>query len=172
MPLPLGAHSLESVDVQTGFFTGSLSRQGTYKAVPLLVASNLDARPLFEKIGIKSKGKINFVVEPFLNTVIRPAANIEAGTNFLFRYVFPLSKKVQPFIKGGVGVGYMSQHLEKQSTQYNFLPQAGMGCLFFLKERLALSIEYRFRHLSNAGLKQPNGGVNVGMGLVGISWFF
>ena len=167
------ALALDSIDILSGYFWGSLKEpQDEYQAVPLMVGINFDARPLFSKIGIETKGRLNFVIEPFANTVISPDANVEVGSNFLIKYVLPLSESFQPYFKGGLGILYMSQHTREQGSQYNFLPQAAVGFHFFLKENVALSCEYRYRHLSNNGFKDPNGGIDVEMGLAGISFFF
>ncbi len=167
------ALTLEGVDVLSGYFWGDLkSPQNDYEGIPLLVGLNFDAKPLFSKIGINTAGRLDFVLEPFANTIISPDANVEVGSNFLIKYVFPLSDTFQPYFKGGLGMLYMSQHTREQGSQYNFLPQAGVGFHYFLKDNLALSCEYRYRHLSNNGFEDPNGGIDVEMGLAGISFFF
>ncbi|MDD5069543.1 MAG: acyloxyacyl hydrolase [Candidatus Omnitrophica bacterium] len=167
------SYALDGVEVLSGFFSADIRDQGSdYKGIPLLVAFDFDAKPLFEKIGLKTQGRLDFVVEPFLNTIIDPDLNLEVGSNFLIKYVFPLSDKVQPYAKVGLGALYMSQHTREQSTQYNFLPQAAGGFHFFITEKTALSCEYRYRHLSNASFKHPNKGIDAGMILGGISFLF
>ena len=164
---------LEAIEVHTGYFTGDLDdTDKDYEAVPLLVAFDFDAKPLLEKIGIKTKGRFNLIIEPFTNTIFEPFSNVEIGCNFLAQYTFPLTDKFQPYIKGGAGILYMSLHTREQSTQYNFVPQFGGGFYYFLKDNMALSFEYRYRHLSNAGIKHPNSGINVDMALTGVSFFF
>lgn len=66
----------------------------------------------------------------------------------------------------------MSQHTLEQSTQYNFLPQAGAGLIYFLKPDLGLNLGYRYRHLSNSSLKRSNKGINVDMILAGLSLYY
>ena len=167
------ALELESVDILSGYFWGDLKDpQDDYQGVPLFVGLNFDAKPLFSKIGINTKGRLDFVVEPFANTIISPDGNAEVGSNFLIKYVFPLSEKFQPYFKGGLGMLYMSQHTREQGSQYNFLPQAGVGFHYFIKDTVAISCEYRYRHLSNNGFADPNGGIDVDMALAGISFFF
>lgn len=166
------SYALEAVEVLTGHFYGKLKSNDDYEAVPLLVGLNFDLKPVASKIGIETKGRLNFVLEPFFNIVTSPDSNIEVGSNFLLKYTFPLTEKFQPYAKAGLGVLYMSQHTKEQSTQYNFLPQVGGGFHYFISDNVALSCEYRCRHLSNASFKSPNSGIDVNMILGGISFFF
>jgi len=166
-------YALDGVEVFSGYLDGHLDdTKKDYQAVPLLVGLIFDLKPLTSKIGINPKGRVDFILEPFINTVTSPDSNVEVGSNFLFEYVFPLSEKFQPYVKGGIGALYMSQHTKEQSTQYNFLPQGGGGIRYFIKDNVALNFEYRYRHLSNASLKHPNSGIDANMYLGGITIFF
>jgi opacity protein-like surface antigen len=164
--------AIDSLDVTTGYFWGDLKNKDDYEGVPLMFGMNFDAKPLFEKIGIKTEGELNWIVEPFVNTIIGPNSNVEVGCNFLIKYTFPLTERFRPYLKGGLGALYMSQHTEEQSTQYNFLPQGAAGFQFLLNDKTALNLEYRYRHLSNASFKSPNSGINVDMIMAGFTFFF
>lgn len=170
--MPIFALELESVGVLGGFLSADIVDKDDYKVIPLMVSFDFDAKPIFENIGFFCNGSINFTIEPFINTVISPDTNVEIGSNFLIRYIFPLSEHLKPYIKGGLGVLYMSQHTREQSTQYNFLPQVGGGIMFFINENVAITTEYRYRHLSNASFDYPNKGINANLFLSGITLFF
>lgn len=171
--LSFKSYALEAVEIFSGYFQGELDdTKKDYTGVPLLVSFDFDLKPLISKVGITPKGRVNFIIEPFINTIIKPNDNLEAGGNFLFKYTFPLTDFFQPYIKGGLGFLYMSTHTLEQSTQYNGLPQAGGGFHLFFKENIAFSCEYRYRHLSNGSIKDPNRGIDVEMFLAGISIFF
>jgi lipid A 3-O-deacylase len=58
------------------------------------------------------------------------------------------------------------------STTFEFNLQAGVGTAFFLQKDLAATFQYRFIHLSNAGIQFPNLGVNNSTFLLRLSWFF
>jgi len=166
-------YALDGVSVLSGYLDAHLTdTKKDYQAVPLLAGLIFDMKPLTSKIGLNPKGRIDFILEPFINTVTTPNSNVEVGSNFLFEYVFPLSEKLQPYVKGGIGALYMSQHTLEQSTQYNFLPQGGGGIRYFIKDNIALDFEYRYRHLSNASIKHPNSGIDANMYLGGITIFF
>jgi len=167
------AYAIESIDILTGYFHGYMDNtEKDYNAVPLLVGINYDLKPWIAKIGLNTQGSFNFVLEPFINTVIEPDSNVEVGSNFLLKYGFPLTAKLQPYVKGGLGILYMSQHTKEQSTQYNFLPQGGAGLQYRITNNIALNMEYRYRHLSNAAIKHPNSGIDVSMYLCGVTIFF
>lgn len=166
------AFCFEALEIFSGFLSAELTGKADYECMPLLVAFDFDSRPLLEKIGVSASERLDLVIEPFLTPVISPDSNIEVGTNFLVKYSLPVTSAVSPYIKAGVGLLYMSQHTREQSTQVNFLPQAGAGLHFFVDKSKALSFEYRFRHLSNASLKQPNKGIDAHMYLAGFSFFF
>lgn len=167
----LPVFALESIDFLTGYLEADLDRQGDYQALPLLLGFNFNGDAQIEKLGIKLPWQTNFIIEPFLNPVIGPKTNLEAGFNLLAKFTFPVFEKARPYIKGGVGVLYMSQHTYEQSTKYNFLPQVGGGLQYFLNEKVAVNFEYRYRHLSNASTKSPNRGIDADLFLCGFSFF-
>ncbi len=166
------ALGLDAIEIFTGFLDSELDGQHNYEIIPLFLSFNFDAKPAFSKIEFNPKSSLNFIVEPFINTVVQPDVNIEAGTNFLIKYAYPLTDNFQSYLKMGVGVVYMTQHTKEQSTQLNFLPQAGIGFHYFIKENVAVSCEYRARHLSNCSLNQPNKGIDSKLFLAGIALFF
>ncbi|MBN3040216.1 MAG: acyloxyacyl hydrolase [Candidatus Omnitrophica bacterium] len=163
---------LDGIEVLSGFFEANLNDRDDYQGIPLLVSFNYDAKPVFEKIGIRTEGRLEFLLEPFATGIISPESNVEVGSNFLMKYVFPLSDTFQPYFKGGLGALYMSQKTNEQSTQYNFLPQAGVGCHVFVRDDVALSMEYRYRHLSNNSFGGRNGGIDANMAMAGLSFYF
>ena len=170
--LPISIYALDGVEIYSGFFNADLKEREDYEGVPLLVSLNFDGRPLLSKVGLDLQGRFYFVLEPFVNTIISPDNNIEVGSNFLIKYVFPLTDKFHPYLKGGLGMLYMSQHTREQGTQYNFLPQGAAGFQFFIDENSALSFEYRYRHLSNNSFDSPNSGIDSDMILGGVCFFF
>ena len=166
--LGIDAFALDGIGISTGYFDGSLKDKADYRGIPVLIPFNFTLKDS----DCPFKPKIEFIAEPFVNAIVSPDTNIEAGSNLLLNLSLPLSKRFQPFLKGGIGALYMSQHTREQGTQWNFLPQAGMGFYWFFDKTTAFTCEYRFRHLSNCGLVKPNGGINVRMILAGITYFF
>ena len=163
---------LREVGLLTGYGTASLDDQSDYEIIPILPQFGFDINPLARKLHINPRGTIEGVVEPLMNVVISPDTNAEVGCSFLLKYSDHITSRIAPYIEGGFGIIYTTQHTHEQSTQYNFLSQVGVGLQFFLNEKFALTGGYRFRHMSNAGIDSPNRGINHHFALFGVSYFF
>ena len=166
------AEGLESVGFFTGYMTGDLKNQDDYEGIPLMAAFGFDLKPLAEKIGIRTKGILEFQVEPYISSVIEPSTEVETGVGFMFKYAFPLSESFMPYLKIGSGPAYMTLHTREQGTQFNFVSSGCAGFSWFFKEDASLDCEYRMRHLSNCGIDDPNGGINTEAVLVGMTFRF
>lgn len=165
--------SLQGIEFLTGYGQGGLKGKEDYRVVPFAVAFDFNLKPLTKKIGFNPPSLVQFQLEPFLSLVTTPDSNMEVGTSFLFKLgLVPESWKFQPYIKFGTGMIYMSQHTLEQSTQFNFISSFGAGLHYFFNEDKAFSLEYRFRHASNAGIKHPNGGIDNHFCLFGVTRLF
>ncbi len=89
----------------------------------------------------------------------------------MLRYNFLESERVVPLIEGGAGVVGTDFDLHGQSDGFNFSLQGGLGFHAFLMPRMALTAEARLHHISNAGLRTPNSGINDCLFLAGASFF-
>ncbi len=164
---------LREISLLTGYGTASLEKKSAdYEVIPILPQFGFDINPLAEKLHIIPRGTIEFITEPIMNVVISPDYNAELGVSLLLRYSDNITERIAPFIEGGVGMVYTTQHTHEQGTQYNFLSQIGAGLQCFLNEKFALTGSYRFRHMSNAGITDDNSGINHHFFLVGVSYFF
>jgi hypothetical protein len=163
----------KGIEYLTGFGQAELEEKQDYRVIPLMVDFDFDIKPLAEKMGFNFSSMVQFQIEPFLSLVTSPDTNMEVGTSFLLKFgLVPKSWKLQPYIKGGVGMIWMSQHTLDQTTQFNFISSFGAGVHYFFKIDRALTLEYRFRHASNAGIKHPNSGIDNHFCLVGITHLF
>lgn len=165
------AKCLSGIEFLSGFAWGKL-RLATrnYNAVPLMVDLDFDLKPLLEKINFRPRPLVEFVVEPFVSFVSAPRSNAEIGTAFLIKVGFlPQTSKIQPYFKGGLGMLYMSLHATEQGSQFNFIEYGGLGLHYFFRKDTALTLEGRFRHLSNASITSPNTGINSYFVLGGIT---
>jgi hypothetical protein len=163
---------LREIGVLTGYGTASIDGKSDYEIIPILPQFGFDINPLLENLNIKPRGVLEFVTEPIMNVVISPDANAEFGVSLLLKYSDKITSRIAPYVEGGVGMVYTTQHTHEQGTQFNFLPQVGAGLQCFLNENLALTGGYRYRHLSNAGISDDNSGINHHFVLVGMSYFF
>ena len=164
---------LRSISLVSGYGVAPLDKNNSdYEIIPILPQFGFDIIPLAEKLHIKPKGVLEFVVEPVMNVIINPDANAEVGCSFFLRYSRRITSRIAPYIEGGTGMIYSSLSTNEQGTKYNFITHAGLGIQFFLNKHVALTGGYRFRHLSNADMDKQNRGIDHHFGLVGISYYF
>jgi Lipid A 3-O-deacylase (PagL) len=84
---------------------------------------------------------------------------------------FP-SKRVQPFLSGDGGFIYFTDRvLSPQGSQFMYTIDFGTGINIFRKARQAVSIGYRYQHLSNANISQHNPGMDANTFYVSVSRF-
>ena len=166
---PYFDYAFKEFGIFSGYHHGTLKAQDDYIVIPAMLHWGFDLRPLIKN---KSNILLEVVLEPFINTVVSPDSNVEIGNNFLLKIGFPLTPRIYPYFEGGLGMVYLTQHTIEQSTQFNFTDQAGVGITFFLKKNLGLSLGYRFRHISNASIKEPNNGINTDSAICGISFLY
>jgi hypothetical protein len=94
----------------------------------------------------------------------RPSANPNIW-EFGFTPVFRIVKNsgyIRPFVEAGIGVRLLS-HVDETpdrsfSSSFQFADMVGVGAQF--GEHQNYQAGFRFQHLSNAGLKHPNPGIN------------
>lgn len=153
----------------SGWASGELKIQDDYEAIPLHLQFGFDITSLLSKINIRQQGNLRFLLEPYLNTIVSPNSNVEIGNNFILKYSYPIYKRIYLYFEGGLGMLYTSQHTYEQSTQFNFSEQAGGGISYLFSKNKAISFGYRYRHLSNADIKEPNRGIDMDYFLCGIS---
>jgi hypothetical protein len=90
----------------------------------------------------------------------------------MLRYNFVTGSRFVPFFGLGAGVSATDIRNGDLSTTFEFNIQAGPGVRFFLGDHAAVTFQYRFIHLSNAGMDIPNQGVNSSTFLLGMTWVF
>lgn len=159
---PEEASYTKEFGISTGWGSGELKRQDDYNLIPLYFQFGFDIAKPFG-------GKLKFILEPFLNTIVSPDSNVEIGNDFVLRYSYPIVQKINLYIDFGLGMMFASQHTSEQSTQFNFTEQGGGGISYAFSKNKSINFGYRFRHFSNAGIKEPNKGIDMDFLLCGIT---
>ena|SRR2546421_4863488 len=118
------------------------------------------------------RGNWELLVELFAGAQFRPDADYVVGIGPLLRYNFATRSRWVPFLDGGGGVSATSIRDSDLSTTFEYNLQAGAGTHYFYRKNAAVTFQYRFLHLSNAGMKFPNLGVNTSTMYLGLSWFY
>jgi hypothetical protein len=111
------------------------------------------------------------VLEGTFFHIFQPKDGFAAGLTPLFRYNFLSSGRLIPFLEGGAGIVGLNANLARQADGVNFTPQGGAGLHYFISDRIALTGEVRYFHLSNAGIHERNNGINSTLFLLGVTMF-
>jgi len=171
-PSPLLAISEEGRE-QTflvGFGTGTIP-EGKYEPILLIWHLGFNLDRLFPSLR-KSKGRLTFFIETQFNPSFTPEANYEFGISPGLKFSYPLTERLHGFLLVALGPHYISLVTTQQANGFIFSDTVGGGLSLFLGPNRALSIGYRFRHLSNAGLASPNGGINTHFVTLGLNFLF
>jgi hypothetical protein len=114
---------------------------------------------------------LKIVVEGWVAGVHNPSDAVEFGVNpVTFKLSYDRGQAVVPYFHGGAGVMYTSLQGIGLGGPFEFDEVAGVGVNVFLERDLALSLGYRFRHVSNAELGSENFGLDTHFVLVGVDW--
>lgn len=101
-----------------------------------------------------------------------PSVRYVAGETTVLRYNFATGTRWVPFLDGGAGVLGTDIGRPDLGSVFEFNEQGGPGVNYFWRKNSALTFQYRYTHISNAGIKKPNEGVNEHMLYAGITWYF
>jgi len=74
-----------------------------------------------------------------------------------------------PFFELGGGMLFTQDQVPERSSRFNFTPQAGLGLSFFNGGN-GVTFQLKYMHISNAGIKKPNPGINSIQMLAGYEW--
>jgi Lipid A 3-O-deacylase (PagL) len=82
------------------------------------------------------------------------------------------SHRVQPFLSTDGGfIYFMDRVLSPQGSRYMYTVDFGTGINVFRKERQAVTLGYRYQHLSNANISRHNPGTDANTFYVSVSRF-
>ena len=158
---------------------GSGNAWGTLKSY----SGNLALYPGFLRIGFNmnsvagiegARSQLQLALEPFINSIAEPTADVETGMSIGLRYLHKLSAPLYLFTEASFAPMFLSiKSTEQGAAGFNFLDQGGVGLQYKMTRKTALFTGYRFRHISHAGLSdRSNRGINSSAILFGLSWLY
>ena len=153
-----------------GYGSGGLSSED-YETMLLVWHLGFDLKCLFPELKDHS-GSLSGFLEPKINPVLSPRNDVEFGIGVGLKYMHPLTESLSGYVMASVGPHFITVQTPDQANGFIFFDTASLGLSFFLTPKTAVNLEYRFRHMSNAGIKQPNNGVNIHMIAIGYTMFF
>jgi hypothetical protein len=106
----------------------------------------------------------------------RPSSSVYgAGLSPIgFKVNFNRQGRVKPFASGSAGFLYFREPVPAdvpRATRFNFTFDFGGGVQFFTRPRQALTVGYKFHHISNANRSDVNPGLDNNLFYVGYSVF-
>jgi hypothetical protein len=160
-----------------GFRTGS--EEARSRSEELGDVSLIEVVPRFG-IGISNplggkawyRGNFEALVEGAVVFNANPRFGYALGGASTLRYNFLIWDRFVPFLDANFGMVYTDFDLEGQSDGFNFNVGFGTGFHQFLSQHTALTPAVRYQHFSNAGLNEPNRGINDVLFLLGVSYFW
>jgi opacity protein-like surface antigen len=120
------------------------------------------------------RGNLEVLAEPTLIHVRSDdsRSSTAAGLTAMGRWIFAATPWLRPYVEAGAGVLGGRIDLPQTSCEVNFVLQGGAGALAFVTDATAITLGYRFQHMSNAGACRHNLGLNSSVFVFGISYFF
>ena len=117
------------------------------------------------------RGNFELLAEPTL-IHLDQGDSTAVGIAFLGRWLFAGWGRVRPYFEIGAGVLGGDVDVPGTSCNTNFILQGGPGVLVFVAPSTAITLGYRFHHISNAHVCGDNLGLNSSLFVVGLSYFF
>ena len=94
------------------------------------------------------------------------------GFNIVYGHYFSVDGSVRPVVRLGAGFIFANRKVPVDETRHNFSLLAGIGVDFMVGARSAISVEYRFHHVSNADFGNVNPGINAHTAVLGLTFYF
>lgn len=137
----------------------------------------LIAQPQIGYIASQARSNRSFVQrfevvnEGIIGNAIHPGGRL-LGYALLFRFEGKAYGRTVPFLDlgGGMQKTTLSNRAPEISGHFQFSPQGGFGIQHFIAPQRAIVLEYRYMHMSNAGITPPNHGFNASMLTLGFRW--
>lgn len=122
--------------------------------------------------GTWRSGALELRGEVFAGAQFQPNLAYITGLAPILRYNFVRPSKFVPFLEFGAGLAATDMDRPDLSTVFNFNLQGGGGVQYWFRPRTAVTLQYKFLHISNARIDTPDRGVNLNTFLLGVAWRF
>lgn len=115
--------------------------------------------------------RFEIIGEGLLGSAFHPGGDL-LGETLMFRFGFKPLHRAVPFFDAGIAAVHttLDYNAPEISGHTQFLSQGGFGVQLFHRPGRAVVLEYRYFHMSNAGIQEPNHGFNGSMISIGYRW--
>jgi len=120
------------------------------------------------------RGQVSLGAEMVYLQFQEPFVTHGVGFTPKIKYTFVAHNRIRPYAEfaGGPFWTDLAGKIPEESGRFNFVLTAGFGVSYFLTDRAALNVGYRFHHISNGGTRYPNLGLNASLPFGGFSFYF
>ena len=119
------------------------------------------------------RGNLEVAGEGFGSAIFNSHGSYISGLTLWARYNFVQKHwRVVPFVQAGSGATFTDIDRNLVGQEFNFNLGLGGGARWFVARNCSLNLEYRYQHISNAGLSRKNVGINAQGPILGVSYFF
>lgn len=154
---------------------------GTSLNTPTLIGLTEDARFTIvtlrygRVLGTRGGVAVEYTMDavPLAIFQIKHSAIYGAGISPIgFKFNFRRRKRAQPFLSTSGGLLYFARQVPVPgSAQFNFTFDFSGGVQLFMRSRKAITVGYKFQHISNGGTSAINPGLDANVVYAGISIF-
>ncbi len=117
-------------------------------------------------------GNWEFQIELFGGAQFDPEVDWIVGLTPHIRYNCATGTCLIPFVDLGGGITGTGIGAPDLGSKFQFNEQGGVGVHWFIKRDIAMTFSAFYMHVSNAGIRQPNCGLNGVKGAIGLTFFF
>jgi opacity protein-like surface antigen len=120
------------------------------------------------------RGNLELAGEGFGSSIFEGDGSYIAGGTLWLRYNFVPRGwwGLVPYAQAGAGAVSTDIDHGIVGQPFNFNLDLGLGARYFVGRNWSLNLEYRYQHISNAGLDKHNLGINADGPILGASYFF
>jgi hypothetical protein len=120
------------------------------------------------------RGRFEYAVDAVPVFLAFQPTNTAYGVGFDplgLKWNFQRHGRISPYLELTGGALFTNHDVPTGTNTVNFMDQAALG-MHILRAKHNVSLEFRYMHISNAGLATPNPGVNTVQVRLGIGRFF
>jgi len=120
------------------------------------------------------RGQVSLGAEMVYLEFREPIVTHGIGFTPRIKYTFVALNRIRPYAEfaGGPFWTDLGGRIPEQGSEFNFVLTGGVGVSFFITPHVAFNAGYRFHHISDAGTKYPNLGLNASLPFGGFSFYF
>ena len=148
---------------------------GTKKNVSYQYMFGVTPLSIFTKNEVKNPDYVSAAATPNVAKTIRKTTYAIAFQPVNFKFIFFAKNRLKPYAQTGAGLLYASKPVPvPYSKRFNFTGDFGGGLMYMLNEKRAVSLGYKYFHISNGNIggKINNPGFNANVFYINYSFLF